>query len=123
MPTGRCMQRLSSETHFLSRDPNLADRSYFDPITRENNDPLPEDRNAKARLWTSKNMGPENPDAEWRQKRRAAICERRSPKGLLHRGLSTLPLAVVSGGSRQSSGMDLNASIVIFAIPSIFRGH
>ena len=44
-------------------------------------------------------MDPENPDAKWRQKRRPAIFERRSPKGSPRRGLSTLPLAAVQWGT------------------------
>jgi hypothetical protein len=39
MPTNRRIERPSYETHRLSNDPNLADRSYFDPLTRENNGP------------------------------------------------------------------------------------
>jgi hypothetical protein len=97
--------------------PNLADRSYFDPLTLENNGLLPENSNEKGRLWNSQNMGPENPNAGWRQKRRAAICERHSRK------TCRTHAAGEWGCSRQSCGMDLNASIVIFAIPSIFRGH
>ena len=59
MPTCRCMQRLSSESHCLSRDPNLADRSYFDPLTRENNGPRLKIRTnngayGTARAWTRK---------------------------------------------------------------------
>jgi hypothetical protein len=80
MPTSRCMQRLSSGTHSFSRDANLANGSYFDPLTLENNGSLPEDSNEKGRLWSSQSMGPENLDAGWRQKRRTAICERRSRK-------------------------------------------
>jgi hypothetical protein len=57
------MQRLSSGTQSLSRDPNLADGSYFDPLTQENNGPLPENSNEKGRLWNSQSIGPENPDA------------------------------------------------------------
>jgi hypothetical protein len=33
MPTNRRIQRLSRGTHGLSRDPNLADESHFDPLT------------------------------------------------------------------------------------------
>jgi hypothetical protein len=80
MPASRCMQRLSIGTHSLSRDANLANGSYFDPLTLENNGPLPEDSNEKGRLWSSQSMDPEKLDAGWRQKTRAAICERRSRK-------------------------------------------
>jgi hypothetical protein len=44
-------------------------------------------------MWNIRSMGSENPDAGWRQKMRAAICERRSPKDSPHWGLSTIPLA------------------------------
>jgi hypothetical protein len=57
------MQRLSSETHSLSRDPNLADRNYFDAITRDNYGPRLKIRTKKgaygtARAWTRKTRTP-----------------------------------------------------------------
>jgi hypothetical protein len=123
MHTCRCVKRLSSETYRLSRDPNLADRSTFDPLTRENNGP---------RLGIRTNKGAYGIAREWTRKTRTQIAAKREtghvrapqPKRFTaSESVDPSPWRCFSVDSRQSSGMDLNASIVIFAIPAIFRRH
>jgi hypothetical protein len=119
MPTYRGMQCVWKESHRLSRDPNLADRSYFDLITRENNGPLPQDMNEKVRSRNSQSLDQESPVAGGRKKGEQPIASA-AAKWFNASGSRRFPWRRFNGDSRQSSEMPLNASIVIlefFAIP------
>jgi hypothetical protein len=98
----RRLQRLSSESHCLSRDPNLADRNHFDPLTRNNDGPLPQDTtdtDEKGCSCDSRNKDPEKPGRRLAAKEESGHFRAPQPECFAASGSVDAPLAAVQWGT------------------------